>query len=230
MSLILALSSMSLADFICDTTTGYYVDPSGSSSSSSSSSGSGSSSGSSYVDSSGSSSDSGSGYTTSDTGAGSDCDADCAAAGDQEVADMSGGLGDAIGSEGDGADDIAGDERRLRARQDDSSFTCSDSDMCVVYGTLPLCLDTTTGDFTDETGGYGNINDGSYTAASDQSDSSGSISSATGTTSPSTPTGTGTGHTPAPTKLGQKTGSASSMVLASGAMLAAVAAVFVSVL
>lgn len=43
------------------------------------------------------------------------------------------------------------------------AFACQSSQVCVIYGDLPLCLSTSTGDFTDATGGHGNLVTGTYT-------------------------------------------------------------------
>ncbi|ETI24560.1 hypothetical protein G647_03929 [Cladophialophora carrionii CBS 160.54] len=49
----------------------------------------------------------------------------------------------------------------------DLYLTCTAAETCFVYENIPLCIDMATGDFTDPTGGSGNVLTGTYNAAVD---------------------------------------------------------------
>ncbi|KAK3062861.1 hypothetical protein LTS18_003219 [Coniosporium uncinatum] len=52
-------------------------------------------------------------------------------------------------------------------------YSCDDTELCAVSGNgVLMCLDGTSGDYTDENGGSGNAYDGSYTAGSGSDNSS----------------------------------------------------------
>lgn len=107
-----------------------------------------------------------------DSGDSDDCNGDASCEellGDEDMLD-SGSLS-AVTAEGF-ADQDAGLGKR-------STFTCTASQTCFVYQSIPLCINVKTGDFDDPSGGYGNLMDGSYTP----SNSSGSAAS-TGAAAP----------------------------------------------
>ncbi|KAK3080071.1 hypothetical protein LTS18_003204 [Coniosporium uncinatum] len=57
-------------------------------------------------------------------------------------------------------------------------YNCEDTELCAVSGNgVLMCLDGTSGDYTDENGGSGNAYDGSYTAGSGSNNSSSDDSS-----------------------------------------------------
>ncbi len=59
-----------------------------------------------------------------------------------------------------GFDASAGVSKKHKRQSD---YTCSDDMTCYIYQNAPFCINMDTGDFTDESGGSGNFNDGTYT-------------------------------------------------------------------
>ena len=113
-------------------------------------------------------SDPGSTYTPS-----SDCDAECQLYYNEQQTEYSNYFNDAVTSGGNSFLSAAGGKRDLEhtnsilARQSDSYLTCTAAQTCFVYENIPLCIDMETGDFTDPSGGYGNVLTQTYTAAVD---------------------------------------------------------------
>ncbi|KAF2098489.1 hypothetical protein NA57DRAFT_56155 [Rhizodiscina lignyota] len=86
------------------------------------------------------------------------------------------------------ADGFADQDAGNWGKRSTSSFSCTSSQTCFVYESVPLCINVKTGSFTDPTGGYGNLNDGSYTPGKNTSASTTATtgSSASGNSASST--------------------------------------------
>jgi hypothetical protein len=117
----------------------------------------------------------------------SDCDAECQLYYSQQQSLYSDYFNDAVTAGGNSFLSAAGGKRDLdhnnaprsssllspRQSQTDLYLTCTAAETCFVYENIPLCIDMETGDFTDPTGGSGNVITGTYNAAVDNTGSSG---------------------------------------------------------
>ncbi|KAJ9611603.1 hypothetical protein H2200_004787 [Cladophialophora chaetospira] len=134
----------------------------------------------------------------------SDCDAECQLYYSQQQTEYSNYFNDALEAGGNSFLSAAGGKRdlghtplSLLTRQSDTYLTCSSAETCFVYENIPLCINMDTGDFTDPTGGYGNVLTGTYTAAVDNNSSGGTTTttSSSGSSSSGSSSG-GSGSSP----------------------------------